>query len=85
MLKLLASQAASALEITGLYRDLAEREARIGRLVEANIIGIFIRDVDGRIVEANEAFLRMVGYSRDELVAGRLLERRSDSARMARA
>ena len=45
MLKLLASQAASALEITGLYRDLEEREARIGRLVEANIIGIFIRDV----------------------------------------
>ena len=27
VLKLLASQAASALEITGLYRDLAEREA----------------------------------------------------------
>ena len=73
VLKLLASQAASALEITGLYRDLAEREARIGRLVEANIIGIFIRDIDGGIVEANEAFLRMVGYSRDELVAGRLL------------
>ena len=73
VLKLLASQAASALEITGLYRDLAEREARISRLVEANIIGIFIRDVHGRIVEANEAFLSMVGYSRDDLVAGRLL------------
>jgi PAS domain S-box-containing protein len=74
VLKLLASQAASALEITGLYRDLAEREARIGRLVEANIIGIFIRDIGGRIVEANDAFLRMVGYSRDELFAGRLLD-----------
>ncbi|UVC17895.1 AAA family ATPase [Mesorhizobium onobrychidis] len=74
VLKLLASQAASALEITGLYRDLAEREGRIGRLVEANIIGIFIRDIDGRIVEANEAFVRMVGYSRDELSSGRLLD-----------
>ncbi len=73
VLRLLASQAASALEITGLYRDLAEREARIGRLVEANIIGIFIRDIGGGIVEANDAFLRMVGYSRDDLVAGRLL------------
>jgi PAS domain S-box-containing protein len=73
VLKLLASQAASALEITSLYRDLADREGRIGRLVEANIIGIFIRDTDGRIVDANEAFLRMVGYSRDELCAGRLL------------
>ncbi|UCI10704.1 PAS domain S-box protein [Mesorhizobium sp. B1-1-8] len=74
VLKLLASQAATALEITGLYRDLAEREGRIGRLVGANIIGIFIRDLDGGIVEANEAFLTMVGYGRDELIGGRLNE-----------
>ena len=73
VLKILVSQAATALENTRLYRDLEEREGRIRRLVEANIIGIFIRDIDGRIVEANEAFLRMVGYSRDDLVAGRLL------------
>ena len=44
MLKLLASQAAIALENTRLYRDLAEREAKIRRLVDANIIGIFIAD-----------------------------------------
>ncbi|MBB2671478.1 UNVERIFIED_ORG: PAS domain S-box-containing protein [Rhizobium esperanzae] len=75
VLKLIASQAASTLEITGLYRDLAEREARIGRLVKANIIGIFIRDIGGRIIEANEAFLQMVGYSRDELLAGQLLDK----------
>ena len=40
-----------------LYRDLAEREARIRRLVDANIIGIFIWDFDGRILDANDAFL----------------------------
>src|ERR1700722_14265528 len=45
-LKLLASQAAGALENTRLYRDLAEREAKIRRLVEANIIGIFIFALD---------------------------------------
>ena len=44
VLKLLASQAAIALENTRLYRDLAEREAKIRRLVDANIIGIFIFD-----------------------------------------
>jgi PAS domain S-box-containing protein len=55
-----------------LYRDLAEREAKIRRLVEANIIGIFIGDNEGRIVEANDAFLRMVGYDREDLVSGRL-------------
>ena len=72
VLKLLASQAAIALENTRLYRDLAEREAKIRRLVDANIIGIFIWELDGRIIEANEAFLRMVGYDRTDLAAGRL-------------
>lgn len=72
VLKLLASQAAISLENTRLYRDLAEREAKIRRLVEANIIGIFIFDFDNRIVEANDAFLQMVGYDRDDLVAGRV-------------
>ena len=76
VLKLLASQAAISLENSRLYRDLAEREAKIRRLVDANIIGIFIRaisgEVDGPIVEANDAFLRMVGYDREDLISGRI-------------
>src|SRR4029450_5017089 len=51
---------------------LREREAKIRRLVDANIIGIFIWDFDGRILEANEAFLRIVGYDHEDLVAGRI-------------
>jgi PAS domain S-box-containing protein len=39
-------------------------------LVDANIIGIFIADREGRILEANDAFLRIVGYDRDDLVSG---------------
>ena len=38
-------------------RDLAEREVKIGRLFDANVIGIFISDAEGRISEANDAFL----------------------------
>lgn len=72
LLKLLASQAAISLEISGLYRNLELREARIRRLVDANIIGIFIWDVEGRIHEANDAFLRLVGYDRQDLATGRL-------------
>ena len=72
VLKLLASQAAIALEIARLHNDLAEREARIRRLIEANLIPMFVGDRDGRIVEANEAFLRLIGYDREDLVAGRL-------------
>ena len=72
VLKLLASQAAVSLENTRLYRDLEQREAKIRRLVDANIIGILIVDRDGRVIEANDAFLRLVGYDRNDLIAGRL-------------
>jgi PAS domain S-box-containing protein len=72
VLKLLASQAAISLENTRLYRDLEEREARIRRLVDANIVGIFIWNLAGEIVEANKAFLHMVQYNREDLVSGRV-------------
>ena len=55
-----------------LYSDLQERQAKIRRLVEADIIGIFIWDFDGRILEANGAFLHLVGYEREDLVSGRV-------------
>ena len=72
ILELLAAQAAISLENTRLYSDLQEREAKVRRLVESNIIGISIWDFDGRIIEANEAFLHIVGRSRDDIVSGRL-------------
>src|SRR3979409_2013279 len=68
VLKLLASQAAIALENAHLYRDLEQREAKIRRLVDANIIGIYFWDHEGRITEANDTFLRMLGFDRDDLV-----------------
>ncbi len=49
-----------------------ERVAKIPRLVDANIIGIVIWDFNGRIVEANDAFLRIVDYDREDLVSGRI-------------
>jgi PAS domain S-box-containing protein len=54
-----------------LYSDLQEREAKIRRLVDANIIGVFIWNLD-TIVEANDAFLHMLSYNREDLVSGRL-------------
>jgi PAS domain S-box-containing protein len=52
-----------------LYGDLREREAKIRRLVDANIIGVFMWNLD-KVVEANDAFLHMLDYSRDDLVLG---------------
>jgi PAS domain S-box-containing protein len=72
VLKLLASQAAIALENARLYRDLEQREAKIRRLVDANIIGIYLWEIEGRIIEANDTFLRMVGCDREDLVSGRV-------------
>ena len=72
VLKLIASQAAIALENSRLYNDVAQREAKIRRLVDANIAGIFIWDFEGRILEANNEFLRIIGYDRDDLGSGTL-------------
>jgi PAS domain S-box-containing protein len=60
-------------ETTRLYAKVARsNEGKIRRLVDSNIIGIFIWDFDGRILEANEAFLNMLGYAHEDLVAGRV-------------
>jgi len=72
VLKLLASQAAISLVNTRLYADLEAREAKIRRLVDANVMGIFVWNLEGKIVEANEALLRMLEYSREDLVSGRM-------------
>jgi PAS domain S-box-containing protein len=55
-----------------LQSDIEERDKKIRRLVDSNIIGIIIWEVEGRILEANDEFLRMVGYDREDLTAGRL-------------
>jgi PAS domain S-box-containing protein len=55
---------------TRLFGELEEREARIRRLVESDIIGIVIWDLDGRLIDANDAFLRMVQCDREDLQAG---------------
>ena len=51
---------------------LRDREAKIRRLVDSNIIGIFFTGLEGRVLEANDAFLHLVGHDRDDLVSGRV-------------
>ncbi|SHG48132.1 AAA family ATPase [Bradyrhizobium erythrophlei] len=70
VLKLLASEAAISLENIRLYDDLQDREAKIRRLVDSNIIGIFTWCADGRIIDANDAYRRIIGYDRGDLIAG---------------
>jgi PAS domain S-box-containing protein len=54
-------------------RELASGlQAKVRRLVEANVVGIVMWNLDGAITEANEAFLRIVQYNHEDLASGRL-------------
>ncbi|HEY2470504.1 MAG TPA: PAS domain S-box protein [Terracidiphilus sp.] len=68
--KQIAKEQSISHENTRLYRDLEDREQKIRRLIDSNIIGIVIWDLDGRLIDANDAFLRMVGYEREDLRGG---------------
>jgi PAS domain S-box-containing protein len=72
VLNVLASAAAISLENSRLYHELQEREAKIRRLVDANIVGVLIANLEGQILEANDAFLQMVWYTREDVTSGRL-------------
>jgi len=57
----------------GKVRELARGlEAKVRRLVEANVVGIVMWNLEGAITEANDAFLRMVQYDRQDLASGRI-------------
>ncbi len=56
-------------EVRALARGL---EAKIRRLVEANVVGIVMWNLEGAVTEANDAFLRMLQYDREDLASGRV-------------
>jgi PAS domain S-box-containing protein len=56
-------------EVRELARGL---EAKIRRLVEANVVGIVMWNLEGAITAANDAFLRMVQCNREDLASGRV-------------
>jgi two-component system, cell cycle sensor histidine kinase and response regulator CckA len=51
---------------------LAQSEARFRRLAESGIIGIAIADVNGNLLDANQTYCDMIGYSGEEIRAGRV-------------
>ena len=78
-LALAATRVSGAPSFTAYIRDLTERrlarealaqaEARFLHLSESGIIGIIITDTDGTIHEANDEFLRIIGFSRADLIS----------------
>ncbi|MFN6530348.1 PAS domain S-box protein [Nostoc sp. ChiSLP03a] len=53
-------------------KSLRESEARFSRLTESNIIGMIVVNLNGLIVEANDAFLKMLNYTHEDLRSGRI-------------
>jgi PAS domain S-box-containing protein len=49
---------------------LRRSEARVRRLVESNIIGIATGDLDGKVIDANDAFLALLGFTKEDVAAG---------------
>lgn len=45
-------------------------DERLRRFVEANVVGVVLADTTGRVLEANDYFLRIIGHSREELRRG---------------
>ncbi|HYI84718.1 MAG TPA: PAS domain S-box protein [Acetobacteraceae bacterium] len=72
----LISAAVDRLRTTGDLRDreagLRRSEERFRRVSEIETVGVIFFDTEGRITDANAAFLRMSGFAREDLEAGRL-------------
>ncbi len=61
--------------LIGSGYDITERrqnEERFRRLFEANMLGVMFWSTRGEIHEANDAYLKIVGYSREDLVTGKV-------------
>ena len=54
---------------------LRQSTVLLGRLREANVLGVVVVD-EHRVYEANDAYLDIIGYSRDDLEAGRIAWRK---------
>jgi PAS domain S-box-containing protein len=52
-----------------LEQQLQYSEHKYRSLVESNILGVVVADVDGRVYEINDRVVHMVGYSKDELLS----------------
>ncbi|PAX06790.1 hybrid sensor histidine kinase/response regulator [Sphingomonas lenta] len=59
-------------ELAATRRDLERSEQRFRTALEIETVGAIYFDMDGRIFDANDAFLQMGDYSREELESGAL-------------
>jgi PAS domain S-box-containing protein len=54
-------------------KKLRESEEKLRALFDSSLIGIIFADINGLIYTANDVYLDIIGYSRDDLEAGKIL------------
>lgn len=72
VMKAVTDHVAIAMVRVRTEEDLRKSESKQRRLMESGIIGVVFSNAEGEIREANDAFLKAVGYTRDDLGAGLL-------------
>lgn len=70
--QMLVRERVSRRELEAVVATLRTSELRFRRLFEANVIGIAFSNFSGQEIEANDAFLDLIGYTREDLQAGRV-------------
>jgi PAS domain S-box-containing protein len=51
---------------------LRQRDEALHRLMDSNVVGFVVADLEGRILDANDAYLDMIGFTRGDLSSGRI-------------
>lgn len=48
--------------------ELLKSKEVLSRLIDANVIGMTVADLEGELIETNDQFLEMIGYTPDEFI-----------------
>jgi PAS domain S-box-containing protein len=70
------------ISIVGAVMDITDRKTdeekmrlshdRFQRIIDSNIVGIIIATADGKLIEANDYYLNLIGFTREECESGKI-------------
>ena len=59
-------------ELLGVVNALRKSEARFRTIVDSNMMPVCFWNFDGRLLDANDRYLSLIGYSREDLASAKL-------------